>query len=240
MPRFPLICIASADGSALELLIWAAAGVIWFISQLAAAKKRKEKKRDLFSGAGSPPAGDGDSPDAEDIAAIFKRLGNNIPATPPPAPRPVQRKAAPLKTLPRQPTASSRPVDYTKVRPVRPAPVRTDIAQRLARMKREAAEAARAAELAGMPTPQADAVVETSRAGDVRSLDSAIRQARTILPRLYAMDLQLVPLPSLPMPSVNRTHHTTTPFPSGLHGRSRLRRAIVAQTFLQPGKAHSR
>ena len=93
----PVICLAVSDGSGvLEVVIWLVAGAIWLASQLAAARKRKSRQqaRHAAPAAGTERPGGfagADSPAPDELAEIFKRLGADIPATPPPAPRPPGR-----------------------------------------------------------------------------------------------------------------------------------------------------
>jgi len=222
------IFLAAADAPGLDVIIWVVAGAIWVFTQMAAAKKRKERK-DRQAQQSPPPAGQssdaGDTPSPDDLAEIFKRLGADIPSTPPPHPSVVR------STPPPPPPRRRRPVDYTKVRKIEPVPVRPEIAQRLARVKREAAEAARVARTQSVSAPVA--IPSAPAQGDA----SCAQHTGTILPRFYAMGMQLAPLPSLPMPGVNRTNHTGTPFPVHLHSRLDLRNAIVAQVFLSPAKS---
>jgi len=222
------IFLAAANAPDLDVIIWIVAGAIWVFAQIAAAKKKKERK-ERQAQQSPPPAGPsssaGDAPTPDDLAEIFKRLGADIPSTPPPRP------AAAQSTAPPPPPRRRMPVDYTKLRKIEPTPVRPEIAQRLARAKREATEAARKAKALAVPPP-----LNVPKA--VRSIEVTCAQhTGAILPRFYAMGMQLAPLPSLPMPGVNRTNHTGTPFPVHLHSRLDLRNAIVAQIFLSPAKA---
>ncbi len=223
------IFLAAAEGPGLDVIIWVVAGGIWVLTQIAAAKKKKERK-ERQAQQSPPPTGQssdvGDAPTPDDLAEIFARLGAAIPSTPPP--RPTAARFTPPPSPPRR----RMPVDYTKVRKIEPAPVRPEIAQRLARVKWEAAEAARMAKVqpvhAHAPVPSAP-----PSQGEA----SCAQHNGAILPRFYAMGMQLAPLPSLPMPGVNRTNHTGTPFPVHLHSRLDLRNAVVAQVFLSPAKA---
>jgi len=224
----PIFLLAASDGPGLDVIIWVVAGGIWVLTQIAAAKKKKERK-ERQAQRSPPPAGQssdaGDTPTPDDLAEIFARLGADIPSTPPPRP------TAARSTPPPPPSRRPRPVDYTKVRKIEPTPVRPEIAQRLARVKWEAAEAARMTKAqpvrATLNTPSAVSQVEGSCA----------QHTGAILPHFSAMGVHLVPLPSLPMPGVNRTNHIGTPFPVHLHSRLDLRNAIVAQVFLSPAKS---
>ena len=113
------------------------------------------------------------------------------------------------------------------------------LAQRLAKAKQEAAEAARLAEAERIPI-QAIAHGVQSREGETRALETAMRNTGTILPRLYAMSLRLAPLPTLPMPGLDRTHHVIKPMRTKLHSRREVRDALMVQTFLQPAKGVAR
>ncbi len=88
----------------------------------------------------------------------------------------------------------------------------------------------------------ANAIVQgvQSRAGENRALDTATRHTGAILPRLYAMSMRLTPLPILPMPGLDRTHHVSKPLPARLHTRRDMRDALIAQAFLQPAKGFPR
>jgi hypothetical protein len=242
MPFAPVIVLAAVEGPGLDVVIWLAAGAFWLISQIVAARKAKEKKDRAASR--PPPAGaPGASPAADELAEIFKRLGATVPGTPPappPAPRPVAPPTAALR--PRPPPA---PRQAMKI-PPRPPPaparqaprVQPEIARRLARAKREAAEAARLVE-AEQQALNAIVPGVQSRAGETRALDTATRHTGAILPRLYAMSMRLANLPALPMPGLDRTHHTQTPLRTRLHGRREVREALIAQAFLQPPKSFS-
>ena len=134
MPLRPPIFLALDDGSsAIDVVVWVVAGIFWLIAQMHAAKKKQERqKKAAATASAARPAGAAETPDADELAEIFKRLGANVPGTPPPAPRPAPAPAArPAPATPRRPLAKSPPQ-------VSPA-----IAKRLARVQQEAAEAAR-------------------------------------------------------------------------------------------------
>ena len=69
---------------------------------------------------------------------------------------------------------------------------------------------------------------------------AATRHTGTILPRLYAMSLRMAPLPTIPMPGLDRTHHLNQPMRTKLHSRREVRDALIAQIFLQPAKTLAR
>ncbi len=250
-PLAPILPLASS-APGLEIVVWLVAGGIWLLAQMAAAKKRKEQQE--RQNQTPPPAGSrsegGMGPTPNELAEIFKRLGADIPSTPPPPPvhaasaplRSAPSHAAPFRSTPqpvRQPQPVRHPVNYNVVRkPVAAARVRPEIAKRLAQAKREAAEADRLVDAARVV---ANAIVPgvQSREGESRAFDTATRHSGTILPRLYAMSMRLVPLPSLPMPGVNRSHHPGDPWNVLLHTRRDLRNAVIAQTFLSPAKSVS-
>ena len=233
----PAICLAAADGPGLDLVIWIVAGVIWFVGQLANASRRKGKQsRDP---APPPSAASGEArgiPTPDEIAEIFRRLGANIPATPPPPapatppPSPVLSRQAP----PPPPPQKARHSPATVRKP--PAPVHPEIARRLARAKQEAAEAARQSAALHVPVHAIAPAVET-RAGETRALDTATRHTGAILPRLYAMSMRLGALPGIPMPELDRTRHTHARVRTRLHSRRELREALMAQMFLQPPRS---
>jgi hypothetical protein len=243
----PVILLAATEGPSLDILIWLAAGAFWLISQIVAARKAKEKK-DRAASSRPPPAGaPGASPAPDELAEIFKRLGANIPGTPPvprPAPTASPPRPAPAAAPRPRPAPASRQAVQIPPRappaPARQAPrVQPEIARRLARARQEAAEAARLAAEAEQQVLNAIVPGVQSRAGETRALDTATRHTGAILPRLYAMSMRLSNLPALPMPGLDRTHHTQTPLRTRLHGRREVREALIAQAFLQPPKSFS-
>ena len=226
MSLWPPSFVAAADGSALDVLFWIVTAVVWIVAQIASAKKKQARKSAPARSAGTPPpAVGGDSPSAEELKEIFRRLGANIPRTPPPAPPPGPRPTA----------APSRPAVRLQRKS---APVAPELARRLERAKREAAEATRLAEaeLRAAQAPPAEAPNIQIQSDDHRALADATRQAGTILPRMHAMCVPLSPLPILPMPGGDRSHHAGAPLRTKLRGRNEVRDALVAQTFLQPAK----
>lgn len=242
----PVICLAVSDGSGvLEVVIWLVAGAIWLASQLAAARKRKSRQqaRHAAPAAGTERPGGfagADSPAPDELAEIFKRLGADIPATPPPAPRP-------------RPAASSRPAAPPPSHSVRQnAPhrrythrpeerhVQPEIARRLARARLEAEAAARQVQEARKIPELQELHGLAVRRDDSQSVHAATRSSGLVLPRLHAMDLRLTPFPSVPMPAFSRTQHQAPPLRIPLHGRRELRNAIVAQTLLHPPRSESR
>jgi type IV secretory pathway VirB10-like protein len=236
------IFLAAAKGPGLEIVFWAVMGVIWVLTQIASAKKRQRRKADREA----HPAPfevhrsekESPSPSATELSDIFKRLGADIPATPPPKPTAKRTVPPPPPSRTTGYAAARKAGTYNAVRKTPSAPVRPEIARRLAQVKREAAEAARQATLA-LRTQQPDGPYAEKEPVEACSLATTSRSAGTILPRLYAMDLRLSPFPSIPMPSANRTHHTCDPLPIQLRTRRDLRNAIVAQTFLSPAKSVS-
>jgi len=198
----PFIFLAAGNGPGFDTVIWVVVGAIWLLSQLAAAKKKQRRKTDRE--ATKPPfevhrSEEEGSPNANELAEIFARLGADIPATPPPRPtaaRPASPPAAPRKT---RAFAKRKKVDYNAIRKPPPAPVRPEITQRLARVKREAEEAARQAARA-LHTPHPAGPYAASEQVETCSLATTDQSRGTILPRLYAMDLRLTPFPSIPMP----------------------------------------
>ena len=239
MPSLPPIFLAAGDSSLLDVVVWLVAGLAWLILQANAAKKKKEQQA-RTAAAPRPPAAAGEAPGTaptpDELAEIFKRLGANIPATPPPAvkaPR-VQPPPAPRPTPVKAPGAFH-PASRTAFRKSQ-APVSPEIARRLARVKQEAEQAARLAAL----EPAADAVPAMGVPGwrdDSRAARAAMRPSQVILPRIHAADLRLAPWPVIPMPGIDRTHHAGAPYRARLHSRRELRDAIVALTLLRPPKA---
>ncbi len=238
MPFALPIFLAAGDAPGWEVLIWLIAGAIGLIGQIATHRQKKEQQaRQARSASSAPPpaarAGGGDSPTPDELTEIFKRLGASVPATPPPharhpAPPPPPPQIR-LARTPMQKAALRKPA----------ARVAPELAQRLARVKQEAAAAAQALEA---ERAAANAIVPgvQSRAGETRALDTATRHTGAILPRLYAMSLRMAPLPTIPMPGFDRTHHTNLPVRSKLHSRREVRDALIAQTFLQPAKGLAR
>ena len=228
MPLRPPIFLAYGDSSPWDAVIWLVAGIFWLFIQMANARKQKARKDLKSRSAGAPAAAadDGDAPKPDELVEIFRRLGANIPRTPPPAPPPGPRPTA----------APSRPAVRLQRKPA--AAVAPELARRLERAKREAAEAARQAEaeLRAAQAPPAEAPNIQIHSDDHRALADATRQAGTILPRMHAMCVPLSPLPILPMPGGDRSHHPGAPLRAKLRDRKEVRDALVAQTFLQPAK----
>lgn len=246
MPAVPPMFLAAADGGVgIDVVVWLLAGVIWLFTQMAAAKKKPGKPADESRRTSSarPPAGGGTSPTPDELAEIFKRLGADIPGTPPPAhqaPAPAVRAPAPAARP--APTPRPRPVPRPAIQragpqPV-PVPVRADLARRLAQVRQEAAAAAQRAEAERIAV---NAIVHgvQSREGETRALDTSTQHTGTILPRLYAMSMRMAPLPTIPMPGFDRTHPGGNPIRPLLHTRRQIRDAIVAQTILRPAKSVS-
>jgi type IV secretory pathway VirB10-like protein len=231
--------LAAAEGPGLDVVVWLVAGAIWLVSQLVAAKRNQQRKTQN----GRPPAADrrespgaGSSPAPDELAEIFKRLGADIPATPPPPPRQAQPhvpRPAPARVAyappPRKPARV--PLPQARVQP--------EIARRLARAKQEAAEAARQSE-AALRAAASDLPHNINfRRDDNESTRTATRNSGLVLPRLHAMALRLSTLPSVPMPAFNQTQHIAPPLRIRLHGRRQLRDAIIAQALLHPPKSQS-
>lgn len=234
MPVFPPIFLASGGSSGWDVVIWVIAGVIWLFTQMASAKKKQEKKtRQQPQAKPAAPRG-GDAPSPDELAEIFKRLGADIPSTPPPAPKLIPTPARPAMARTSTIQMSSRPAPRPTLRKP-PAPIAPELARRLARVRKEAEEAANEAETIRIAE---NAIVPgvQSRAGEHRALDTATRHTGTILPRLYAMGIRLAPLPPLPIPGFGPTHHVGQPLRAKLHSRREVRDALIAQTFLSPAK----
>ena len=229
MPLLPPIFLAVREDSAVDVVVWIIAGVIWLLTQMNAAKKKQEKMARQSSPAPSPAARPGgvESPTPDELADIFKRLGADIPGTPAPVPRP----------SPAPPPARSHGARATLRKPA--TAVAPALAQRLARVKQEAAEIARRTEAERrIEEAAANAIVPgvQSRAGEHRALDTATRHTGTILPRIYAMGVRLAPLPILPIPGFAPAHRKGMPLCPKLHSRREVRDALIAQVFLQPPK----
>jgi alkanesulfonate monooxygenase SsuD/methylene tetrahydromethanopterin reductase-like flavin-dependent oxidoreductase (luciferase family) len=114
-----------------------------------------------------------------------------------------------------------------------------ELAQRLARVRKEAEAAGREAEAERVAI---SAVVHgvQSRSGESRAFDTSTRHTGMILPRLYAMSMRMAPWPTLPMPGFDHSHHAGKPFRPRLHTRREVREALIAQTLLQPAKGLTR
>ncbi|HRT06618.1 MAG TPA: hypothetical protein P5204_13065 [Kiritimatiellia bacterium] len=223
MPLLPPICLAAGDDSLVDVVVWLVAGAFWLIAQIHGAKKKQERQKKAAAAASAArPAGSAETPGADELAEIFKRLGANVPGTPPPAPAPQPAPAA-----------------VTRPPAKRPPRVSPAIAKRLARVQQEAAAAARRAEPARQAeadaAPGAGAGVH-SQAGDGRATESALRRTGAILPRIGAMDLKLSAWPRLPLPGFAPVQQTGAPLRAKLRARREVRDALVAQTFLQPPK----
>ena len=236
--RLPIF-LAYGESSVWDAIIWLVAGIIWLFIQIANAKNKKEKQAQRPRPPAAAPGG-GDAPTADELAEIFKRLGGQIPATPPPAPR-----AAPVPPPPPPPPAPA-PAPRAARTPVPPRPpahkaaaaqrVQPEIARRLAEVRRKADEAAREV-LAARAAENAIVHGVQSQAGEHRSLDTATRHTGMVLPRLYAMSMRLVNLPSTPMPALNPARRDAAPLRARLRTRREVRNAIVAQAFLSPCKS---
>ena len=223
MSPAPSIFLASSDGSVVDVVVWLIAGAIWLFLQISAAKKKMDRKARPAPPPDSSAArpGGGESPTPDELAEIFKRLGGDVPGTPPPAPQPARKTALP-------------PPRRTAAAVVAPA-----LARRLAQAKREAEAAARQAEIERRAEAfAAHAIIPgvQSRAGDHRALDTATRHTGAILPRMYAMGTRLTPWPNLPIPGFGPPHQASVPLRAKLHSRRDVRDALVAQVFLQPAK----
>ena len=223
MSPAPSIFLASSDGSVVDVVVWLIAGAIWLFLQISAAKKKMDRKARPAPPPDSSAArpGGGESPTPDELAEIFKRLGGDVPGTPPPAPQPARKTAPP-------------PPRRTAAAVVAPA-----LARRLAQAKREAEAAARQAEIERRAEAfAAHAIIPgvQSRAGDHRALDTATRHTGAILPRMYAMGTRLTPWPNLPIPGFGPPHQASVPLRAKLHSRRDVRDALVAQVFLQPAK----
>ena len=223
MPTGPSIFLASSDGSVVDVVVWLIAGAIWLFLQISAAKKKMDRKARPapLPDPSAAQSDGGESPTPDELAEIFKRLGGDVPGTPPPAPQPARKTAPP-------------PPRRTAAAVVAPA-----LARRLAQAKREAGEAARQAEIERRAEAfAANAIIPgvQSRAGEHRAFDTATRHTGTILPRLYAMSMRLSPWPNLPIPGFGPPHQVGVPLRAKLHSRRDVRDALVAQVFLQPAK----
>lgn len=238
MPNLPVIFLAVGDGSSvLEVVVWLVVGAVWLGSQVVANRKKREqaRRREAARAEGSDPRPGSPSPASDELAEIFKRLGADIPSTPPPPSRRPAGAAPPLR--PRPTTPPPRP---TPQRRSAPAKIQSDIARRLARAKAEAAQAAREAE-AALHIPRLTEIQGvTSRQDDAQSVQAATRTSGLVLPRLHAMDLRLSKFPSIPMPTLSQTQRRAPPVRIPLHGRRELKRAIVAQALLHPPKSEFR
>ena len=229
----PPIFLAYGESSVWDAIIWLIAGIIWLFLQMANAKNKKEKQAQRPRPPAAQPGG-GESPTPDELAEIFKRLGGQIPATPPPVPRPAppptpRPAPAPAPQMARKPAQPiARKPAAARIQPV--------LAQRLAKAKQEAAEAAAVAEAERIAI---NAIVHgvQSRTGETRALDTATRHTGAILPRIYAMGVRLAPLPSLPLPGFAPVQRTGAPLRARLRARREVRDALVAQAFLHPPKS---
>lgn len=229
MPLMPPIFLAASEGVGLDLVVWLIAGAIWLFGQIAAAKKMKEKKarqsRAESSTSSTLQPGGGNAPPPNELAEIFRRLGADIPATPPPPPAPHR----PQKKPPHKNARRKTPAEH--IQPI--------LAQRLAQVRKAAEEAAQLTETEQMASPPSVPVAQ-GRSVQTRALETATQHTGTILPSLYAMSCRMAPLPSVPMPGLDRTHPVNQPIRAKLRARREVRDALIAQTFLQPPKSFSR
>lgn len=240
MPNLPVIFLAVGDGSSvLEVVVWLVVGALWLMSQVVANRKKREQVRRREAAAraeGSDPRPGAPAPASDELAEIFKRLGADIPSTPPP---PSRRPAgAPPPARPRP--ATPPPPRPASQRRSAPAKIQSDIARRLARAKAGAAQAAREAEAALHIPPLTEIKGVAVRQDDAQSVQAATRTTGLVLPRLHAMDLRLVKFPSIPMPTLSQTQRRAPPVRIPLHGPRELKRAIVAQALLHPPKSEFR
>lgn len=251
MPLRPPIFLAAGDDSLIDVVFWVVAGAFWLIAQIHAAKKKQERQK---RAAAAPPATRSaeaaNVSDADELAEIFKRLGANVPDTPPPPSRPAQPAVRP-GTVPARPTARPAMRTVPQAMPAR-APraasthmpkVAPAVAQRLARAKQAAAEAARRAEEARQAEADAALVAGAgvhSRTDDTAALDSALRRTGAVMPRIGAMDMRFAAWPHLPLPGFAPVQRTGAPLRAKLNARREIRDALVAQVFLQPPKGLAR
>ena len=127
--RLPIF-LAYGESSVWDAIIWLVAGIFWLVIQIANAKNKKEKQAQRPQPPAAAPGG-GDAPSADELAEIFKRLGGQIPATPPPAPRaapvppppppppapaPAGNSATPSSPKPSSARAKARPSDVSRHR----------------------------------------------------------------------------------------------------------------------------
>lgn len=231
--------LAAAEGPGLEIIFWFVAAVIWVISQIATARQNKRRRQqrsaepqtdDRYESSGA-----GASPAAEDLAEIFKRLGADIPATPPPPPRPAPAPPA-------APAAYARPARQPPSVPrksTHPARVQPEIARRLARARKEADEAARQVEEAARLAARETALPAPTPSPNDETTRNAIRNSGLVLPRLHSMDLRMTAWPSVPMPPFSSGPHKGKPLRVRLSNRRELRDAVIAQALLHPPKSQS-
>ena len=230
MSSIPPILLAYGETNALDVVIWLIAGVAWLILQANAAKRKKARPPHATQSPSPPAAAGGESPSPDELAEIFKRLGANIPATPPPAAPPRPAKAA------SRPAGVAVPTGRPRAAFRKAAQMNPEIARRLARVKQEVEQAAR---LTGTESTAAPETLQgiVSQRSDSRAASVATRHSQVILPRIHAMDLHLVPWPVIPMPGFDRSHHAGKPYRTRLHTFRELREAVVALTLLRPPKS---
>lgn len=239
MPAGLHLPLAAAESPGLEIIFWFVAAVIWLISQMATARRNKARRQqrsaepqndDRYESSGA-----GASPAAEELAEIFKRLGADIPATPPPPPRPAPAPPA-------APAAYARPARQPPSVPrksTHPARVQPEIARRLARARKEADEAARQVEEAARLAARETALPAPTPSPNDETTRNAIRNSGLVLPRLHSMDLRMTAWPSVPMPPFSSGPHKGKPLRVRLSNRRELRDAVIAQALLHPPKSQS-
>ncbi len=234
MPLGLPIFLANGEGSSLEFIVWLVAGILWFVAQVKAAKKKQARKARPPPSAPSVPAapGGGDSPTANELAEIFKRLGADIPGTPPPASKP-----APARMGPMSPSA---PRTEPPRRPP-PAPPRKQVLAAKAQPATRRPPRPKP-EIPFHPAPAAPILPSAvqgveSRQGEHHALGVSTRHTGMILPRMYAMGLRLAPWPQLPMPALDPSRHARHPLRARLHAPREIRDALVVQNYLRPPKS---
>lgn len=245
MPGLPVIFLAAGDpSSVMEIVVWLVVGVIWLMSQVAANRKKKaqaQRRKEAARAEETAPRPRSPSPAPDELADIFKRLGADIPSTPPPPPRRPAPAAPPPRARPapraKRPSMPPRPAPQRRSAPEK---VHSDIAQRLARAKAGAAQAAREAEAALHLPPLTEIQGVVVRPDDAQAVQAATRTSGLVLPRLHAMDLRLSKFPAIPMPTLSQTQRRAPPVRIPLHGPQELKRAIVAQALLHPPKSEFR
>lgn len=246
MPLGLPIFLAYGDSSAWNVLVWIVAGLIGILAQINAAKKKHARQARHASSAPSGPAaapGGGESPTAGELAEIFRRLGADIPGTPPPASKPAAAQAPVRSAPPPRPVTRTTPPSRPASRaapPLRPSPAGLKKPATTSQGQMAARKSPRP-----MPPPARPAAPAAARPGvesrqdEHRALDVSTRHTGMILPRMYAMGLRLTPWPWLPMPGLDRSRHARHPLRARLHAPREIRDALVVQNYLRPPKSLS-
>ena len=219
----PIVLAADDATSLLDVVIWGIAVVFWIVFQFKVSRQKQKR----------PPARPAADPTQQELLDVFRRLGADIPGTPPP---PVAPPPKPAPVAPSRPRATAMPTPQMAPRATlrKAAPAK---ATALAAAERHAR--AREADILAIADAigAAGATGLATRVDDAPAMAAATRHSQVILPRLHAMDLRLLRLPAIVLPGADRTHQVGKPLRMRLHSRREIRDALVVQNILRPAKA---